>query len=70
MRLNILRGAALVGLSFPNGYDGEGKIAGCTAYTYQPWWAVIAKDGTLQRTGFGPSGEEELTSTIRALAGR
>lgn len=58
------------GLTFPNGYDGDGRIAKLYGFTYQPWWAVIAKDGTLQRTGFGPSGEEELVSTIRALARR
>jgi peroxiredoxin len=55
------------GLTFPNGYDGEGKIAKLYGFSYQPWWAVIAKDGTLQRTGFGPSGEKELVSTIKTL---
>lgn len=58
------------GLTFPNGYDGDGRIAKLYGFTYQPWWAVIAKDGTLQRTGFGPSGEKELVSTIQTLVRR
>ena len=54
-------------LTFPNGYDGEGKVARLYGFTYQPFWAVIARDGTILRAGYGPSGEEELVSTIKSL---
>jgi len=54
-------------LTFPNGYDGDGQIAKLYGFTYQPFWAVIAPDGTLLRAGHGPSGEEELVSTIKSL---
>jgi len=54
-------------LTFPNGYDGDGRVAKLYGFTYQPYWAVIDKYGMLQRTGYGPSGEEELVTTIRAL---
>lgn len=57
-------------LSFPNGYDGDGKIARAYGFTYQPYWAVIGKDGTLQRAGYGPSSDEELIAAIRALTGK
>ena len=36
-------------------------------FTYQPFWAVIAKDGTLVKAGFGPSGEAELVSMLRSI---
>jgi hypothetical protein len=54
-------------LALPNGYGGEGKIAKLYAFTYQPWWAVIDKNGMLLRAGYGPGGGEELAATIRAL---
>ncbi len=57
-------------LTFPNGYDGDGRIAKAYGFTYQPYWAVVSKDGTLQRSGFGPASEEELVNTIKTLAGR
>lgn len=58
------------GLTFPNGYDGDGKIARAYGFTYQPFWAVIAKDGTLLRAGYGPSSDEELLAAVRAVTGR
>lgn len=57
-------------LTFPNGYDGDGRIARAYGFVYQPWWAVITKDGMLLRAGRGPTSEEELASTIRTLLGR
>lgn len=57
-------------LTFPNGYDGDGQIAKLYGFAYQPYWAVISKDGTLLRAGFGPADQEELVSTIRSLVGR
>lgn len=57
-------------LSFPNGYDRDGVIASRYGFTYQPYWAVIDKDGQLLKTGYGPANEGELVATIRALTGR
>jgi hypothetical protein len=57
-------------LTFPNGYDGDGKIARVYGFTYQPYWAVIARDGTLVRAGYGPSSEEELLAAVHAVTGR
>jgi hypothetical protein len=57
-------------LTFPNGYDGDGRIAKAYGFTYQPWWAVISKDGVLLRTGRGPTSEEELANTVKTLVGR
>lgn len=57
-------------LTFPNGYDGDGRVAKLYGFSHQPYWAVIAKDGTLIKAGFGPTGEEELVSTLRQVAGR
>jgi len=56
-------------LTFPNGYDGDGRIAKSYGFTYQPYWAVIAKDGTLRHTGFGPRSEDELVSAIKSVVG-
>lgn len=58
------------GLTFPNGYDGDGKIARAYGFTYQPFWAVIARDGTLLRAGYGPSSEEELLAAVRTVTRR
>jgi hypothetical protein len=55
------------GLTFANGYDGEGRVAKLYGFTYQPFWAVIAKNGTLVKAGFGPSGEAELVSMLRSI---
>lgn len=57
-------------LTFPNGYDGSGRIARAYGFVYQPWWAVITKDGMLLSTGRGPASEEELAATVRTLVGR
>jgi peroxiredoxin len=57
-------------LTFPNGFDADGRIARSYGFTYQPYWAVVTKDGILQRTGFGPTSEEELVTTIKALTAR
>ena len=58
------------GLTFPNGWDGRGQIARAYNFTYQPFWAVIGKDGMLLRSGFGPRNENELVATLRSLTGR
>ena len=57
-------------LSFPNGYDGDGKIAKLYGFTYQPYWAVIDRDGRLRTAGFGPANAEALVTAIKQLAGR
>lgn len=57
-------------LTFPNGYDAGGRVARLYGFSHQPYWAVIAKDGTLVKAGFGPTGEEDLVSALRRLAGR
>ena len=57
-------------LTFPNGYDGNGRIAKAYGFVYQPWWAVITKNGLLLRAGRGPASEEELAATVRTLVGR
>lgn len=54
-------------LTFPNGYDGGAVIARRYGFTYQPYWAVIARDGTLVKRGFGPGSEAELVSMLRAV---
>jgi hypothetical protein len=54
-------------LTFPNGYDGSGQIARQYGFTYQPYWAVVNKDGHRVRSGFGPRDEEELVAVIRSL---
>lgn len=58
------------GLTFANGYDGDGRVAKLYGFTYQPFWAVIDRRGMLLRASYGPSGEEELVSTIKTLVGR
>jgi hypothetical protein len=57
-------------LTFPNGYDGDGKIAKLYGFTYQPYWAVIDAQERLVRTGYGPENESELVATIKTLTGR
>lgn len=58
------------GLTFPNGWDGDGKISKLYSFSYQPWWAVITKNGMLQKAAFGPTSENELISTIKTLTGQ
>lgn len=57
-------------LTFPNGYDGDGRVAKAFGFTVQPYWAVIGKDGMLLRAGFGPSSEGELVGAIQELLKR
>ena len=57
-------------LSFPNGYDGNAGVAKLYGFTYQPYWAVIDRDGALLTRGFGPPNEEALAATVKKLAGR
>jgi len=54
-------------LTFPNGYDADGRIAHAYGFTVQPYWAVISKHGTLLRAEYGPSSEAVLVSVIRSL---
>jgi peroxiredoxin len=58
------------GLTFPNGHDGAGRVAKLYGFSHQPYWAVVARDGTLIKAGFGPTGEEELVSAVRQVTGR
>lgn len=55
------------GLTFVNGYDGDGRVARLYGFTYQPFWAVVARDGTLVKAGYGPSGEQELVAMLRTV---
>jgi peroxiredoxin len=57
-------------LSFPNGYDADSQIAKRYGFTYQPYWAVIDREGRIVKNGYGPSGEDELVAAVRALTGR
>ena len=57
-------------LSFPNAYDGDGRIAKAYGFTYQPYWALISRAGALVRSGYGPASEAELRTTIETLAKR
>ena len=57
-------------LTFPNGYDGDGRVAKLYGFTYQPYWAVVDRNGRLVRAEHGPSSDGELVSTIKALTGR
>jgi peroxiredoxin len=57
-------------LSFPNGYDGDGKVAKLYGFTYQPYWAVIDKNGQLLTTGNGPANEEDLVAVVKKVTGR
>jgi peroxiredoxin len=57
-------------LSFPNGYARDGAVAKQYGFTYQPYWAVIDKDGRLLKTGFGPANENELVAAIKTLTSR
>ncbi len=54
-------------LTFPNGFDANGRIAQAYGFRTQPYWAVIDREGRLLRSGFGPRNEEELTSTLRTV---
>ncbi len=57
-------------LTFPNGWDGDGRIAKAYGFTYQPYWAAVTRDGTLVFARRGPSGEEDLVSVIKTLVAR
>ena len=57
-------------LSFPNGYDQDGKVAKLYGFTYQPYWAAIDRGGHLVKAGYGPASEKDLIATIRMLTGR
>lgn len=57
-------------LSFPNVYDKDGSVAKQYGFTYQPYWAVIDKDGQLRKTGYGPANEDALVAAVKDLTGR
>ncbi len=57
-------------LTFPNGWDGDGRIAKAYGFSYQPYWAVVAKDGNLRFARHGPNTEDELIATIKSLLAR
>jgi len=57
-------------LTFPNGYDDNGRIAQAYGFTVQPFWAVISKDGTLLRAEYGPSSAQALEAQVETLAHR
>lgn len=54
-------------LTFANGYDDGGKVARLYGFTYQPFWAVIGKNGELVKSGYGPADETELVSMLRMI---
>ncbi len=57
-------------LTFPNGYDADGRIAKAYGFIYQPYWATITKNGMLVKASRGPGSEEELVAAIKTLTGR
>jgi peroxiredoxin len=57
-------------LSFPNGYDKDDAVAKQYGFVYQPYWAVIDKEGRLLRTGYGPAGEDDLVAAVKRLTGK
>ena len=57
-------------LTFPNGWDGDGRIAQAYGFSYQPYWAAVTRDGTLVFARRGPNGEDELIATIKSLLAR
>ena len=57
-------------LTFPNGWDGNGSIAKAYGFSFQPYWAAVAKNGTLLFARHGPNGEDELIATIKSLLAR
>lgn len=57
-------------LTFPNGWDGDGRIAKAYGFSYQPYWAVVTKDGNLRFARHGPNTEDELIATIKSLLAR
>ena len=57
-------------LSFPNAYDGDGRVARAYGFTYQPYWAVISRTGTVVRSGYGPGDEAELRAAMATLGTR
>lgn len=57
-------------LTFPNGWDGDGRIAKAYRFSYQPYWAAIGRDGRLVFAKHGPLDENEMTTTITSLLSR
>ena len=57
------------GLTFPNGFDPNGDVARLYEFSYQPYWAVIGKDGMLVRKGF-LANAGDLDTAIKALTTR
>ena len=57
------------GLKFPNAFDPNGDVARLFEFSYQPYWAVIAKDGTLVRKGF-LADAGDLDAAVKALTGK
>lgn len=57
-------------LTFPNGWDGDGRIAKAYGFIYQPFWAVVTREGILVFARRGPSGEDDLVSVIKTLVAR
>jgi peroxiredoxin len=58
------------GLTFPNGFDPDGRIARAYGFNYQPHWAVVDRTGMLVRSGFGPRDGQDLVAAVRAVVGR
>jgi peroxiredoxin len=57
-------------LTFPNGWDGDGRIARAYGFAYQPYWAAVTRNGALVFARPGPSREDELISTVKSLLAR
>ena len=57
------------GLTFPIGFDPNGDVARLYEFSYQPYWVVIARDGTLVRAGW-LANQGDLDSTLKTLVGR
>ena len=57
------------GLTFPNALDPDGDVARLYEFSYQPYWAVIARGGRLLRAGF-LANEGDLAAMIKTLVGQ
>jgi peroxiredoxin len=56
-------------LAFPNAYDPNGDVARLYEFSYQPYWAVIAKDGSLLQADF-LANEGDLAAMVKTLVRR
>lgn len=54
-------------LTFPNIYDGNGRIARDYGFSRQPFYALVDRAGRLVHKGFGPTDEAAFVRQIESL---